>query len=197
MATILDCGDDGAVREAARMLEAGSLVVVPTDTVYGLAVHPQTAGARQLLCDAKGRDEGKPVVLLVASTEQVETLGGLVDARAKRLMEEFWPGALTLVVGTTESTQGFRMPDHAVVLSLLAMAGGSLYVTSANRSGEEPAATASEAVDLLGDSVAGALEAGVLGGGKPSTVVDVSDETLVMLREGAIPWREIEKVWTG
>jgi tRNA threonylcarbamoyl adenosine modification protein (Sua5/YciO/YrdC/YwlC family) len=179
------------------MLASGSLVVVPTDTVYGLAADPRAVDAKGLIYKAKARDASKPIVLLVSNAGEVEKRGGILNARAKRLTDEFWPGALTIVVDTEESTQGFRVPDHPVILSLLELVGGALYVTSANRSGEDPARSARGAVDMLGGHVAASLDAGDLGSSEPSTVVRIDGETVTVLREGAIPLREIEKCVSG
>ena len=197
MAAILNCSENGSIPEAARVLGSGSLVVVPTDTVYGLAADPRIAGAKERICMAKSRAASKPIALLVSNVDEVEKRGGILNTRAKRLADRFWPGALTIVVEAGDSTQGFRVPDHPVMLSLLELVGGALYVTSANLSGEEPACTAKEAAELFGSHVAAVLDAGTLTGREPSTVVKSDGEAVTILREGAVPRREIEKWATG
>ncbi len=186
--------DPEAIEQAVRALERGELVVVPTETVYGLAADPERAGALDRIYAAKGRPEDKPIPRLAADVRQVEREGAELEPAARRLAERFWPGPLTLVVPARSGPVGFRVPNHAVTRALLRRMGRVLAVTSANRSGERPARTAQEAAAALGDAVALVLDAGPSPGGVPSTVVSVAGGRVEILREGAIARAEIAKV---
>jgi L-threonylcarbamoyladenylate synthase len=182
------------IEEAVSVIARGELVVIPTETVYGLAVDPRVPGAVDKIYGAKERPESKPVAFLAADLEQVRALGAVMEPPAVRLARRFWPGPMTLVVKTPSGFVGFRVPDYPVALSLLWKAGSALAVTSANRSGNEPALTAAEAVAALGDRVALVLDAGTSPGGVPSTVVKVDGDKVDVLREGAIRKDEILRV---
>ena len=180
------------IAEAAAALARGALVVVPTETVYGLAADPRVPGALEKIAGAKSRDRRKPVTLLAADVAQVRAAcGGRLGCRARRLAGKFWPGPLTLVLKTRAGREGFRVPDHDVARVLIREAGAPLAVTSANRSGELPAVTARQAASALGGRVAMILDAGKSPGGVASTVVKVEGRRVEILREGAIPAAEI------
>ncbi len=179
------------IDEAVRVLRAGGLVILPTETVYGVAAMPPVPGAENRLYEAKGRDSGKPVARLARGIEDVEAAGGRLNAAARRLANRFWPGPLTLVLPQNGGTCGYRVPDHPVPLALLDACGCVLAVTSANLSGQKDAVTAAEALAALGDHADLVLDAGPARGQNPSTVVDVTGEEPRILREGAIPGAEI------
>jgi len=179
---------NSALLSAVQALEDGQLVVLPTETVYGVGANPAVAGAAQRLADAKGRDRDKPIALLAASLDDVRRMGAELSSRALRLADAFWPGPLTLVLRVGDSFEGFRIPAHAVALELLRRSGGILRVSSANLSGEPPALTAQDAIDALGESVVVVLDAGPSEVGEASTVVRVAGDEIEMLREGAIPY---------
>jgi L-threonylcarbamoyladenylate synthase len=175
---------------AAEALRRGDLVVMPTDTVYGLAADARYPGSQSRLFSAKGREEGKPIPLLASSIRVVEQYGGEFGSTERRLAERFWPGPLTLVLRVGNTMEGFRVPACALALELVGAAGGMLRVTSANRSGDPPARRAADAVAVLGSVVAAAVDGGASPGGVPSTVVRVERDGLRVLRAGAIPkWR--------
>ena len=178
--------DRGAIAAAVAALRAGELVILPTDTVYGVAADESVAGAVDRLRAAKGRDAGKPIPLLAAGVADVVSRTGGLEPVARRLAETFWPGPLTLVLPVGEGSEGFRVPDHPVALALLRAAGGVLRVTSANRSGEADTCTAKAAAAALGAAVAVVLDAGPVPGGIPSTVVRVANGEMTVLREGAV-----------
>ena len=178
---------DGIVEEAVQALARGGLILLPTETVYGLAGDLTLPGVLEKIYRAKGRPEQKPIPLLVGSWREAEAFGAQMGARARALAEKFWPGPLTMVLRTPEGFKGFRVPDDPVALAVLQRAGKALGVTSANRSGEPPAVTAAAAMEVLGDWVELALDAGPSRGGVPSTVVRVEEEQLEILRPGAIP----------
>jgi len=183
-----------AIRTAAALLRGGRLVVVPTDTVYGVAADPRAPGAEQRLAAAKARDPAKPVALLAPDLDSVRAGGARLTAADERLAAAFWPGPLTLVLPTPGGPEGFRVPDHRIMLALLREVGGLLRVSSANLSGEPPALTAAEAARALGAAVAVVLDAGPAPGGAPSTVVKTEEGAVRILRAGAIPAARIEAV---
>ncbi len=172
-------------------LARGELVVIPTETVYGLAADPRVPGAVERIYGAKERPESKPIPFLAADVEQVAARGAAMEPAAVRLMRRFWPGPLTLVLKTPGRFVGFRVPDYPVTLSLLWRAKSVLAVTSANISGDQPALTAAEAAAALGEKVSLVLDAGASPGGVPSTVVKVDGDKVDILREGAIRKDEI------
>ena len=175
------------IAQAADALRHGQLIILPTDTVYGVAADPRVAGAEQRLCAAKGRDPVKPIPLLVADARETTRWGAVLDSRAQNLARAFWPGPLTLVLRVGDAYEGFRMPNHPVALAVLKAAGGVLRVTSANRSGEPAARDAAAAIASLGRNVSLALDAGPAPLGAESTVVQEVDGDLRILRQGAIP----------
>ena len=187
------------LRLAAAALRAGEPVVLPTDTVYGIAVDPTVPGATQRLFDVKGRGRETPIAVLVADAGQAWAIARPpVPDAAIRLAERFWPGALTLVVprspawdadiGDQTATVGVRCPDHALVRALC-RAVGPLATTSANRHGSAPAQTVAEVVAALGDT--GMVIDGGWVSGTASTVVDCTAEHPKVLREGPIPAGEV------
>lgn len=168
-------------------------MIVPTETVYGLAADLRSDGAVERLYRAKGRSDGKPIARLAASVEQVRAQGAVLSAAAERLAAAFWPGPLTLVLGTPCGDAGFRVPDYRVTLDLLARMGTVLAATSANRSGEPDALTAEDAVRAVGGDAALVLDAGRSPGGVPSTVVRVDEDRVTILRPGAIAEESVRK----
>lgn len=181
--------------EAARVLCGGGVVLIPTDTVYGIAAHPGCAAAVGRICTIKGRPTGKPIALLAADMGAVRAFGAELPPVACRLAEAFWPGALTLVLPCGETDEGFRVPDHGAVRGLLAACGGTLRVTSANLSGAMPAVSAVEALRDVGLEADTVVDGGVCPGGVASSVVRVgADGAVTVLRDGAIPADAILRV---
>ncbi|MCU0857126.1 MAG: L-threonylcarbamoyladenylate synthase [Pontiellaceae bacterium] len=176
------------IRRACELLNAGELVVVPTETVYGIACDPAHL---EKLYAAKERDRGKPVARLAASFEQVEALDAKFGRHGRALAEKYWPGPLTLVLDTPGGLTGFRVPAHEVPLALARAFGRPIALTSANKSGGADAVTAQEAFQTLQTSVTLFLDSGECTGKKPSTVVQCLDDGIKILREGAIPAAEI------
>jgi tRNA threonylcarbamoyl adenosine modification protein (Sua5/YciO/YrdC/YwlC family) len=193
-----DGTDSRVLEQALAVLRRGALLVLPTDTVYGVAADPCEPGAEQRLNQAKGRGAAKPIPLLAADCAQIEGWPVSFTPLARLLARRYWPGALTMVLAAGAGRwEGFRIPNHAPALALLRAAGRPLRVTSANRSGAPPALTAAAAADALGATVDLVLDAGPAPGGRPSTVVKVENENLTVLREGAIPGRELIETWRG
>ncbi|HEX8002633.1 MAG TPA: L-threonylcarbamoyladenylate synthase [Mycobacteriales bacterium] len=202
-----DCTDaevrpDGIVA-AADAARRGDLVVLPTDTVYGVGADAFSPNAVRRLLDAKGRGRDVPVPVLVGAWR---TVNGLVDDlpdAAKDLIAAFWPGPLTLVLrqgaglswdlGDTKGTVAVRMPLHDVALDLLAETG-PLAVSSANRHGEPPPVTVAEAEAQLGDAVAVYLDGGPAEEGTPSTIVDLTAARPRVLRAGALSLERLREV---
>ncbi|MGA7271270.1 MAG: L-threonylcarbamoyladenylate synthase [Acidimicrobiia bacterium] len=183
----------GIVPEAVEHIRAGSVVGVPTDTVYGLAVDPWNEDAVDLLYELKGRPARKPIGLLAASIDQVDEIADLGAGRD--LARAHWPGALTLVVrprvvipdwvgDKALGTVGVRVPDHDSLRELLSITG-PLAVTSANRSGQADLVDDRAARAVFGDRV-GVYLPGTSPGGTASTVVDVSTGKIRVLRQGPI-----------
>jgi tRNA threonylcarbamoyl adenosine modification protein (Sua5/YciO/YrdC/YwlC family) len=189
--------DADGVARAADLLRAGHLVAFPTDTVYGIGCRIGDAGALAQLFAAKRRAPEKAVPWLVRSFDELIRLGFGADERAARLAQRFWPGALTIVVSAADggASQAFRVPDHPVALALLA-AAGPMAVSSANRSGEPETLDADDVAIAFADSdePAATLDGGRVSGGVASSVVDLSGERARLVREGALPRAQIERV---
>lgn len=178
--------DKAAIAEAVLRLREGRLIILPTETVYGLAADPGIAEAESRLFEAKGRDRAKAIPWLASGLEAVERAGAVITPHARRLARRYWPGPLTLVLACGEATKAFRVPDHPVALAVLRQAGGLLRVTSANLSSQPSPRTVAEALAGVGSHVALALDAGPAGIGVESTVVDATGAVPVILRQGAL-----------
>jgi L-threonylcarbamoyladenylate synthase len=192
--------DDAGAQTAADALRAGRVVVVPTDTVYGLAARPDDPRAVQAVFEAKGRPEGMHLPVLAASLEQVRALGIELTVAAQKLAERWWPGPLTLAFGFAsggarpEWLEGrdevaVRIPDHDFLRGLLAETG-VLLVTSANPHGAPTPRTADDVAAGLGDAVRLIVDGGELTE-VPSTLVNVRGANAAVERQGAIAEHEI------
>jgi len=202
-----DCADPEArlagLAAAAGAVRSGRLVVLPTDTLYGLGADAFSSIAVRALLAAKGRGPDMPVPVLVGSWNTIDGLVTNVPAAARELLEAFWPGGLSLVLphapslnwdlGITRGTVMLRMPLHPVALELLREIG-PMAVSSANISGRPPATTVAEATDQLGSSVAVYLDGGPCRVGVASTIVDLTGDEPRVLREGAVPVAEVAEV---
>lgn len=189
---------------ALRALDTGDLVVIPTDTVYGIAAG-LTPTAIEKVFAVKGRPHDKPLPVLGASSLQLERVATF-DDRARRLAEAYWPGPLTLVLPRAggfeidlgrsgDASVAVRVPDHALA-RLVFERTGPLAVTSANLSGGAPATTVEEARAWLGDRVGAYLDGGRCEGAEPSTVLSLTDGPDVV-RTGPIPERELLQTLTS
>jgi L-threonylcarbamoyladenylate synthase len=171
--------DESGLEATANILLKGGVAVIPTDTVYGLAAHPDFPGAVMRLYTIKGREEKKPIAFLVSSIDAAQRKVGEFSAAARSLALERWPGAFTMVV----AGEGLRIPDHEWTRRLIERCGGLLKVTSANLSGQRPASDASAALKEVGLDADIVVDDGVSPGGKPSTVVKVEDDgSITILR---------------
>lgn len=193
-----------SINEAARLLQDKQVVAFPTETVYGLGADATDETAVQRIFDAKGRPSDNPLIVHVADQNQVEQLVVEIPDVARKLMQEFWPGPLTLVLnsnGTAAknvtaglSTVGIRMPDHPLALALLRSAEKPLAAPSANRSGRPSPTTAAHVYQDLNGRIAGILDGGPTGVGLESTVLDCTTEIPVVLRPGGVTTEDLEKV---
>lgn len=195
--TVYDVSDDPSlgVAQAVSALRRGDLVVLPTDTVYGLAADAFSPPAVGRLLAAKGRGRDMPVPVLVGAWRGLDGLAEHVTPTMRSLVEAFWPGPLTLIVpaapslawdlGDTRGTVAVRMPLHPIALAVLAETG-PLAVSSANRTGQAPPGTAAQAQEQLGTSVAVYLEAGSTGETVASTIVDLTGDQPQLRRAGAL-----------
>jgi tRNA threonylcarbamoyl adenosine modification protein (Sua5/YciO/YrdC/YwlC family) len=207
MSVVYDCGEPGTraagLTAARAALKSGDLVVMPTDTVYGIAADAFDSQAVAALLRAKRRGRDMPVPVLVGSWNTIDGLAYSVRPQARDLIRAFWPGGLSLVVqqapslawdlGDTRGTVVLRMPLHPVALELLNEVG-PLAVSSANVSGSPAATTAAQAREQLGDEVSVYLDGGVAEHGVASTIVDITGQTPRILREGAVPIADIAEV---
>ena len=202
-----DCADSAeraeGLRFAASALRRGELVVLPTDTVYGLAADAFRPDAVSRLLAAKGRGRDLPVPVLVGSARTLDGLVTDLGAAGRALVEAFWPGGLTLVcrhqpslawdLGDTRGTVAVRMPLHPVALELLREVGPTA-VSSANRTGSPPAADIDDAVEQLGESVNCFLDGGPARSSEASSIVDLTAPVPRLLREGALDLETLRSV---
>nr|WP_235537351.1 L-threonylcarbamoyladenylate synthase [Nocardioides sp. Soil805] len=194
---------EAAIEAAATAVRRGLLVVLPTDTVYGVAADAFDADAVQALLDAKGRGREMPPPVLVSTATTLDALAVGVPTYARALVERFWPGPLTIVcrqqtslqwdLGETRGTVAVRMPDHEVALAVLERTG-PLAVSSANTTGLPAARDADEAERMLGDSVEVVVDGGPVDGGEASTIVDCTGPQGRVLRRGALSLEELNEV---
>jgi tRNA threonylcarbamoyl adenosine modification protein (Sua5/YciO/YrdC/YwlC family) len=201
-----DCREparEAAVEAASLAVRRGELVVVPTDTVYGIGADAFDPAAVRRLLKAKGRGPEMPPPVLVSAATTLDALAVGIPGYARALVEHFWPGPLTLVctqqtslqwdLGDTRGTVAVRMPDHELVLEILERTG-PLAVSSANITGRPPAADADAAEEMLGDDVAVIIDGGPARGDQPSTIVDVTGPQGRVLRTGVLSLADLNAV---
>ncbi|OBF10484.1 L-threonylcarbamoyladenylate synthase [Mycobacterium sp. ACS4331] len=207
MSNVFDCGDPEqratGIASAVSAAKGGRLVVIPTDTVYGIGADAFDSAAVAALLAAKGRGRDMPVPVLVGSWHTIEGLVYTVPQSARELIRAFWPGALSLVVrqapslqwdlGDADGTVMLRMPLHPVAIEVL-RAVGPMAVSSANISGHPPAVSVDQARTQLGERVEVYLDGGPAEQGSASTIVDLSGPEPRILREGPISADAIAKV---
>ena len=208
MSRRFDCTDPEqrktGLREAASAVRRGELVVLPTDTLYGIGADAFTNWAVRALLEAKGRGPSMPSPVLVPSPATLHGLVAGMPSVGWELVDAFWPGGLTIVamhqptltwdLGETRGTVAVRMPLHPVAIELLTETG-PMAVSSANKTGMPASQTAVEAQDQLGDAVSVYLDAGKVGGeGGASSIVDVTGTAPLLLREGALTFDQLREV---
>jgi tRNA threonylcarbamoyl adenosine modification protein (Sua5/YciO/YrdC/YwlC family) len=194
---------EAGIAAAALAVQRGRLVVLPTDTVYGVGADAFDAVAVRRLLAAKGRGREMPPPVLVSATTTLDALTVGVPSYARALVEELWPGPLTVVcrqqpslqwdLGDTRGTVAVRMPDHEVALELLGRTG-PLAVSSANRTGRPAATDADAAEEMLGTAVSVILDGGPTKGAEPSTIVDVTGPSGRVLRVGAVSLERLNEI---
>ncbi|MGN6129002.1 MAG: L-threonylcarbamoyladenylate synthase [Nocardioidaceae bacterium] len=192
-----------AVEAASLAVQRGELVVIPTDTVYGIGADAFDPAAVRGLLAAKGRGREMPPPVLVSAATTLDALAVRVPDYARALVEAFWPGPLTVVchqqtslqwdLGDTRGTVAVRMPDHAVAREILERTG-PLAVSSANKTGMPAATDADQAEEMLGDAVSVIVDAGESPGGEASTIVDCTGSQGRVLRRGALSLEQLNEV---
>ncbi|MGI8576502.1 MAG: L-threonylcarbamoyladenylate synthase [Nocardioidaceae bacterium] len=207
MNEVYSCNDpvrrSAGFAEAKRALARSGLVVAPTDTVYGIAADAfDPVGVRRLL-RAKGRGRDVPTPVLIASNDALGALTTNLSPDARELAATFWPGGLTLVcrqqpslswdLGDSRGTVALRIPNQKDALDLL-RDNGPLAVSSANVTGQPPATSVAEALDMLGDAIDVYLDAGDAPGAVPSTIVDATGDVLRVVRIGILSLEELRDV---
>ncbi len=207
MSPAFDCADESqratGIASAISAVKGGRLVVLPTDTVYGIGADAFDSAAVAALLAAKGRGRDMPVPVLVGSWTTIDGLVYTVPTAARELIRAFWPGALSLVVrqapslqwdlGDANGTVMLRMPLHPVAIELL-RAVGPMAVSSANVSGNPPAVTVGDAVVQLGDKVEVYLDGGPTEAGAASTIVDLTGPQPKILRVGPVTAERVGEV---
>ncbi len=194
---------EAGVAAAALAVQRGQLIVLPTDTVYGVGADAFDAAAVRALLAAKGRGRDMPPPVLVSAASTLDALAVGVPSYARALVAELWPGPLTIVcrqqpslqwdLGDTRGTVAVRMPDHDVALEVLSRTG-PLAVSSANLTGEPAATNADDAERMLGRSVEVLLDAGPTPGPVPSTIVDATGQVGRVLRRGAVSLARLKEI---
>jgi len=192
------------LEKAISILRKGGVIAFPTDTVYGLGADAFNSVAVQRIYEIKGRSESNPFPLLIADLKQLAALAESIPELARFLANQFWPGGVTLVLSKKDTVPAYlasgptiavRVPDHPGCLALLEHLAGPLIGTSANLSGQPAALTADEVRQQLGDRIDLIIDGGRCPGGKESTVLDITREPPVLLRQGIVPSHEIDRAY--
>ncbi|MGN7359253.1 L-threonylcarbamoyladenylate synthase [Paenibacillus sp. SAF-054] len=191
------------LKEAAALLRDGRVVAFPTETVYGLGADARSTSAVEAVFTAKGRPSDNPLIVHISKEEQLDGLVQEVSEPARKLMDAFWPGPLTVVLPVKPNvlsprvtaglgTVGIRMPDHPVALALIEESGCPVAAPSANRSGRPSPTLASHVLEDLGGSIDGIVDGGATGVGVESTVVQVlADGSIAILRPGGVTLEQL------
>lgn len=190
------------IKECAKHARDGKVVCFPTETVFGLGVIYSNIEAYNLLNKIKGKREEKPYTMMLADTCDIEKYA-YIDNRAKKLIEAFMPGQVTLLLKVKDNVPSFvhhnsnvvgiRIPDYDLVRDLIREVGSPLLVPSANRSNEKPAMNVDEAINIFNDEISYYLK-GNIKSGIPSTIINCSLDKITIIRQGGIMKEEIEKV---
>jgi L-threonylcarbamoyladenylate synthase len=207
MSTRYDCRDPAAraegIEAAVSAVRAGELIVLPTDTVYGIGADAFIPASVTTMLAAKGRGRNMPPPVLIGTSRAAAALVDDLGVFGQALIDEFWPGALTLVfrasptlawdLGDTKGTVALRMPLHPVALDVLRQTG-PMAVSSANRTGQPAATTADEAESQLGEAVSVYLDGGPCTDNVPSTILDLTGTVPTLLRTGAVPVERLRRI---
>ncbi len=189
--------EQGLIDRAVKILKEGGVIAYPTETFYGLGVDAENAKAVERIYAIKGRSFTNPIALIVAGQEDVERLVTEVAPEARKLMQAFWPGPLTLVFSAAPSVSlrltagtgriGIRISSHPIATALARTLGRPLTATSANLSGQAECQTADQVLTGLGDRIEAIVDGGETPGKAGSTVLDLAAQPPVILREGMVP----------
>jgi L-threonylcarbamoyladenylate synthase len=179
--------------EAVQTLRSGEIVCYPTETFYALGIDPFNEEAREKLYRTKGRSADKELPLIASDEEAVGKLCDTNDPRLKKLMDQFWPGPLTIVLPSKDGVCNYaiRISSHPIARELAKSFGGAIVSTSANASGSSPVQDPRNLLDSVQKGVSLLLDAGICPGGYPSTIISLLEKPGRILREGAIHSREI------
>lgn len=186
--------DEKTIEFAAALLQDGGLVAFPTETVYGIGANFQNKESISRLYEIKKRPLNKPFTIHISTTEMIAEMGCDTSPLADELIRRFWPGPLTIILESKNGKLGFRMPKNTVAKELISKAKVPLVVPSANISGEKPPAEAREVINALDGKIDLILDSGKTEFGMESTVVDTTSFPYKILRKGAIPRQDIERI---
>jgi L-threonylcarbamoyladenylate synthase len=201
----VDAGENlgAGIRKAAQVIKSGGVVAFPTESFYGLAININDEEAIERLFSMKKREADLPILILIPSIGVLDRYVRHVPDIARRLMDQFWPGGLTLVFEANPQISplltagtgkvGIRLSSHPVATSLAKALGAPITGTSANISGQPACRRAQEVFDALGNSVDLILDGGETAGGKGSTILDVTVDPPVLLREGMVSREQLDK----
>lgn len=201
--TKLDANIPGVIEEAAELLKQGQVIAFPTDTLYGVGVDPFNAAAIDQLYQVKERAAEKGIPILLADLSDLEKVTQRIPDYAQALIEQFWPGPLTLIVprhpalpANLSPNEGIavRIPDHVISRAFIRAAGGVVATSSANRSGEAPTRNAAEAFQALEGRIAAVLDGGEVHHGQASTVLDCMSDPPIVLREGPVTVKNLARL---
>lgn len=192
---------DENLSRIARVITDGGVIAFRTDTFYGLGADPLNPAGVQKVKDLKGREEAKPILVLISDADQITRLIERPSVTFNQLAKRYWPGPLTIIGAATRQlpnsltagtdTVGVRLPDDDRVRALIRACGGALTATSANVSGEPAARTAAEVATYFGERIDLIVDGGAVKTDQPSTVVDATTDELKVVREGVIRWSDI------
>lgn len=186
---------------AKKVILQGGVIAFPTDTFYGLGVDPFNSEAVDRIFEIKGREKNKPLLLLISEKGQLETLVREITPAHTTLMQEFWPGPLTLLFeprsvipkNISEGRVGIRQPGNSMTRELISSLGHPITAPSANLAGEAPPTTAKLVDQFMGKHLDLIIDGGTCPGGEPSTLVDCVETPVKLIRPGAIPFSDIEE----
>ena len=192
---------ESMIAETQKVLKGGGVIAFPTDTFFGLGANPYNTKAVDKIYSIKGRDPGKPLLLLIDSILKLDDLAEEISEASAKLIESFWPGPLTMLFkpkhtipkNITTGLIGIRQPGNLITRKILAGLNYPLTAPSANVSGEDPTTTAEQVKDRLGNKVDLILDAGICRGGEPSTLVDTTKIPVRLVRAGAINFKTIQE----
>lgn len=198
-----DPSEEKILTRATEIIAGGGIIAYPTETFYGLGADATNHEAIQKIFTVKGRDFKNPVSLIIANEDDIKPLVQDVPDTAKKLMDKFWPGALTIVFSASNNVSplltagsgkiGLRISSHPTALGIVQKLKRPLTATSANQSGMPECALASEVARQIGDKIDAIVDGGKTKGDKASTLIDVTCNPPVILREGALPRETIER----